>query len=233
MTTLPCAACGAPIEFHSPASVYAVCAFCHAMVVRRDVDVEAIGTMAELPPDMSPLQIGSEGVYGNVPFTIIGRAKMAWAQGTWNEWFLWCDDNRRGWLAEAQGFFAVSFEIPTPFPLDVRQNIASLQEKIKPQTMLDQNNPSLSHAPVGNMYRFANTAYQLADAKFARCVGSEGELPFTAARGRTAITLDFTGPQDEFACIEFSADAPRVFTGDYIEWDRLRIERVRDLEGWP
>src|SRR5439155_856850 len=31
------------------------------MVVRHDVNVEAIGQMAQLPPDLSPLQIGAHG----------------------------------------------------------------------------------------------------------------------------------------------------------------------------
>lgn len=232
MKALPCAACGAEIVFHSPVSVYAVCAYCHAMVVRRDIDVETIGTMAELPPDMSPLQIGSEGVVGKTTFTLIGRAKMAWSQGQWNEWFLWCNDQRRGWLAEAQGFFAVSFEVPEPWPLDVKQIISSLQSKIQPQNLLGLEEVSLSHVPIGNVYRIAGTAYQLADAKFARCVGSEGELPYSAPRGRTSIALDFTGPNSEFACIEFSTDTPRVFTGHYVDWDQLRIQRARELEGW-
>ena len=81
------------------------------MVVRRDLDVESIGTMAALPQDMSPFQIGTQGKFDGVGFGIIGRMKLSWENGYWNEWFIVSEDGRKGWLAEAQGFYAVSFEI--------------------------------------------------------------------------------------------------------------------------
>ena len=57
------------------------------MVVRRDVDVEALGKVAALPPDLSPLQLGSSGTFRDVGFTLIGRVRLAYDGGSWNEWF--------------------------------------------------------------------------------------------------------------------------------------------------
>ena len=73
MKKFNCPSCGAEVVFNSNHSVYAVCKYCHSMIVRHDLDVEAIGTMASLPEDMSPFQIGTEGYYQGTHFSLVGR----------------------------------------------------------------------------------------------------------------------------------------------------------------
>src|SRR4051812_37986615 len=79
------------------------------MVVRKDVNVELLGTMAQLPPDLSPLQIGTRGRWHEKPFQIIGRLRVSWVDGSWNEWYAVFDDGQTGWIGEAQGIFTVAF----------------------------------------------------------------------------------------------------------------------------
>ena len=90
------------------------------MIVRHDVNVETIGQMAVLPPDLSPLQIGAKGEVDGQPFTLIGRVRVAYDEGSWNEWCALFPEDKHGWVAEAQGFFMVSFEMESPagFPAD-------------------------------------------------------------------------------------------------------------------
>src|SRR5688572_12411014 len=107
MLKLNCPSCAATIVFKSRVSVLAVCSYCKSAVVRHDLNVENLGKMAELPPDMSPLQLGTRGKYEGTSFEIVGRLKVAWEEGTWNEWYLLFDSGRDGWLAEAQGFYGV------------------------------------------------------------------------------------------------------------------------------
>ena len=54
-----CPQCGAPVPFRSSIAVFAVCEHSRSAVVRRDFQLETFGMMAELPPDLSPLQIGT------------------------------------------------------------------------------------------------------------------------------------------------------------------------------
>ena len=58
---LDCPQCGAPVTFRSSIAVFAVCEQCRSMVVLRGADLELIGVMAALPPDLSPFQIGTRG----------------------------------------------------------------------------------------------------------------------------------------------------------------------------
>lgn len=220
MTDLACPSCGAPVRFHSSLSVSAVCPYCQTLVVRKDADIEAMGKVAALPPDMTPFQIGSQA-HGKTTITLVGRIRMAWADGFWNEWYFIGDDGRRGWLAEAQGTYAVSHELETP---------------LAPQTSTALDRWAASHAQrqslVGQVLTFDDRPYVLTDVKLADCVGCEGELPLISPRGRRSLSFDFMGEPDEFASVDISDGERRVFTGRYVEWKDLAATNLRSIEGW-
>src|SRR5690348_11601741 len=104
-----CPQCGAPVPFNSSIAVFAVCEHCRSMVVARGEQVQSMGTMAELPPDLSPLQRGTSGSWKGVAFELVGRVRVAWEDGSWNEWCAVFADGRTGWLADAQGLLMISF----------------------------------------------------------------------------------------------------------------------------
>ncbi len=208
--TFNCPSCGAEVVFKSNLSVYLVCKYCRSIIVRHDIDVESIGEMAVLPDDMSPIQIGTEGNYYRLRFSIIGRMKIGWEDGLWNEWFIIADDGRKGWLAEAQGFYAVSFEV---------------EEALHPNT-------TRSMPRLGSSLTLGKQKFKVVDIKKAVCIGSEGELPFNAPQGRKTTSIDLLGVEDEFASIEIEDDQWRVYTGHYVEWEDLRCQNLRPLEGW-
>jgi hypothetical protein len=208
--TFNCPSCGAEVGFQSNLSLYGVCKYCRSMIVRHDVNVESIGTMANLPEDMSPIQIGMEGSYQGNRFFIIGRMKIGWEDGSWNEWFITSTDGRRGWLAEAQGFYAISFE-----------------DKDALQLLNTQSVPNL-----GSYLELNHKRLKIVDIKKATCIGSEGELPFSAPQGRETTSIDLLGPSREFGSIEIEGSQWRVYTGNYVEWDELHCQNFRSLENW-
>jgi DNA-directed RNA polymerase subunit RPC12/RpoP len=206
MASYPCPSCGAPIAFRSSFSVYAVCSYCGSTVLRTDRDVSLIGKQADLPDEISPLQIGAKFTYRGEAFELLGRARMAWADGAWTEWFAQ-GQHRPGWLAEAQGFLALSFEKPLP--------------------------PALANAPpLGAVISIQDQAFRVSDIKQATCVGSEGELPFAAPRGRSATYYDMTSPGAAFAGLEIAADEQRFYLGEYVDFDAIALHDLREVEGW-
>lgn len=208
MQKYTCPSCGASITFQSSVSVMCVCPYCRSLVVRRDVDVEAIGVMAELPDDISPFQVGTAGIYKNVHFQLIGRVKVGWEDGNWNEWFLWTDQGKKGWLAEAQGFLGVSFE----------------QE----ESEIPKTPPKLDQ-----MLTLGTRKFFVSDVKETECIGSEGELPFAAQKGRKATAVDLISSDSGFASIEYNElGAARFYIGEYMEFDALRFTNLRALPGW-
>lgn len=207
---LGCPACGAEVDFKSRSAVFAVCSYCQSTLIRHDVDLEAIGKMAELPPDMSPFQVGTRGTYEGKRFELLGRLKIAWEDGVWNEWYALFDDGREGWLAEAQGFFMMSFPQAVPSSL-----------------------PDAAAVKVGRRITLASgQKFTVDDIKQATCVGSEGELPFPAPRGRESLSVDLSGPEATFANIEYAEDGRRLYTGKYVEFDDLKLSNLRELDGW-
>lgn len=209
MRTVACPSCNGKVSFQSGVSIFAVCPYCRSMIVRRDLDVECIGTMGILPPDTSPIQIGTQGSYRGTGFVIVGRLRQTWSEGGWNEWCAWFHDGRYGWLAEAQGFWMLSFEAETPKDLPPAEELG----------------PDLE-------VRIGKVKFVVDDIKEVVCAGSEGELPFPAPQGRKAISIDLSGPSKEYACIEYADDETRLSLGQYVEFAELRLSFLRQLDGW-
>lgn len=168
MVNLLCPACGGELRFKSRVSVFGVCSYCASMVVRHDMNLETLGKMAQLPPDMSPLQLGTRGNYEGKRFELIGRLKIGWENGSWNEWYALFDDRREGWLAEAQGFYMVSFQEQSIDKVPKRKDLA----------------PGRSFPLV------SEKIFQVDDIKEATCIGSEGELPMKGPKGRKSTSVD-------------------------------------------
>ena len=212
MRRYPCPSCGAEIVFHSPISVTCVCPYCRSLIVRRDRDLEAMGKMAKLPDDVTPFQIGVTGSFVSTRFSVIGRVRMAWEDGGWNEWFLWFENERKGWLAEAQGFLAVSFA----------------------QDIAEDADWALEPLRLGQEVVFDDDSYVIADLKQAECVACEGELPDVLKPGQTTFVADAITNDGRFLSLACDARwvAKELFAGAYAEFDSFGFSQLRDLPGW-
>ena len=107
-----CPNCGAPVEFRSPASAFAVCSFCRSTLVRDGEALRRIGQSAELFDDHSPLQLGAGGTHQGAAFTLVGRLQYRYKDGTWNEWHALFDSGKSGWLSEDNGRYVMAFDAP-------------------------------------------------------------------------------------------------------------------------
>ncbi|MGB6495749.1 MAG: DUF4178 domain-containing protein, partial [Candidatus Acidiferrum sp.] len=104
-----CPNCGAKITFQWSSSVQTVCPYCKSILVRTDVDLKKVGQVADLPPDSSPIQLNTEGIYRNKAFVVTGRILYEYDQGGWNEWHITMNDGASAWLSDSQNEYAVSF----------------------------------------------------------------------------------------------------------------------------
>src|ERR1700745_3469896 len=104
--------CGAKIVFRCSSSVQTVCDYCKSILVRTDVDLKKVGQVADLPPDSSPIQRNTEGIYHNKAFVVAGRILYEYKKGGWNEGHGVINAGTSAWLSDAQNEFAVSFAVP-------------------------------------------------------------------------------------------------------------------------
>jgi uncharacterized protein DUF4178 len=203
-----CPNCGAPIEFQWSSSVQTVCTYCRSILVRSDVDLTKVGTVADLPPDSSPIQLHTEGVYNKRAFVVAGRIIYEYDQGYWNEWHICLNDGASGWLSDAQCLYGVTFA-----------------SGIKPL-------PLSSEAQIGQRYDWNNTRYQVTSITKARYRGVEGELPFQYWDKEDAIFVDLRNATNAFATLDYSDDAPVLYLGESVSFDDLKLKNLRPFEGW-
>ncbi|MCW5558665.1 MAG: DUF4178 domain-containing protein, partial [Verrucomicrobiae bacterium] len=229
-----CPNCSAPVSFASSVTVSAVCGFCRSLVVRRDAAVEKMGLMAQLPGDVSPLQIGTRGVFDGHAFTLVGRVRMGYREGSWTEWCADFGGGRWGWVAEAQGVYEVSFEVEPP---DGFPGVAAWKEQRAEQggeLRLNQFRLAEGRAQlvVGRQFQLSGTAYVVRDVKQTEVLGAEGELTFTPLPGRAAISGDLRGPGTAFANVEYSGEGVRMFLGRACRFAELQFGPLRPVPGW-
>lgn len=210
MAPIACPSCGAELPFRASFAVFAVCAYCGCTVVRHDREVTSIGTMADLPDEMTPLQVGTELSWRGTRYTLAERTRMAWADGAWNEWYMAAGADV-AWLAEAQGFLTVATALPIAEAVGY-----------DPATL-----PGLDA-----VISIRGRRYRVTDIKQATCVGSEGELPFASPRGRQATYYDMLGAEGGFASIEAGGAGRDLYVGDYASFDELGFGNLRTVEGW-
>jgi hypothetical protein len=204
-----CPACGATVQFKWSSAVQAACAYCKAILVRHDVNLERVGEVADLPPDASPVQIGTEGLVDGKRFLVVGRIRYEWEQGNWNEWHVIFADDSSAWLSDAQSEYAVSRLVQPGAPLPPH-------EKMNPGVFL-----ALSGARYMVMHRTV-----------ARYVGFEGELPFTTTDRSDCLFIDLRTEDGRFATVDYSEDPPFLFAGRFVEFEELRMRNLREFEGW-
>jgi hypothetical protein len=206
-----CPSCGAPVQFRWSSAVQTVCSYCRAILVRDDLDLKNVGQVADLPPDSSPIQLLTEGVYKGKPFQVTGRILYEYGEGGWNEWHIVFSDGVSGWLSDAQLQYAVSFltRVETPLP-----GSAQIQR--------------------GNMVALhRGMDFQVATLTLAGYKGVEGELPFPyygKASGMMFADLRTSGRQ--FGTIDYSEQPPLLFLGEWVEFDELQLKNLRQFEGW-
>jgi len=200
-----CPNCGAPIVFRWSSSVQTVCTYCKSILVRTDVDLKKVSQVSDLPPNASPIQIGTEGVYNHHSFVAVGRIIYEYDQGTWNEWHV-VMNNGSAWLSDAQDNYVVTFAAPG--------------RKLPPQ------------ARIGQQYIWDNETYTVTTITKAHYRGVEGELPFQYWDKDDVVFVDLMSEHGKFGTLDYSDESPALYLGESVEFDDLKLKNLRSFEGW-
>jgi hypothetical protein len=197
------------VQFRWSGAVQTVCPFCKSILVRTDIDIQKVGQVADLPPDPSPIQILTEGIYKGKGFQVIGRILYEYEQGGWNEWHIVFSDGASGWLSDAQLQYAISF-------------------RVNPQTAL----PDAKEVFRGKKVNFAQTDFEVASMTVAMYKGVEGDLPFPYYGKSDMLFADLRTPGRGFGTLDYSEEPALLFMGEWVEFDELKLKNLRQFEGW-
>jgi hypothetical protein len=168
--------------------------------------------VADLPNDASPIQINTEGIYKNLAFVVAGRIIYEYENGGWNEWHIVFNDGTSGWLSDAQLEYVVSSEFKGA-----------------------QNIPPRSAIFLGQQFHWGDQQYTVTSITQARYKGVEGQLPFQFWDADECTFADLRTQQGRFGTIDYSDgdDKPVVYIGDAVDFSDLKLDNLREFEGWP
>ncbi|HMC16845.1 MAG TPA: DUF4178 domain-containing protein [Albitalea sp.] len=201
-----CPNCGAPVEFRSAASAFAVCSFCKSTIVREGDALRKIGQSAELFDDHSPLQLGAGGKYQGAAFTLVGRLQYRYADGTWNEWHALFDNGRSGWLSEDNGRYVFAFDAP----------------------LTEAAPPGANLAPGGQQV-LAGMPWVVASVTAARLIAAQGELPYRPVTERGFVVADLRSVRGEVATLDYSEpQSPKWSVGRSVAISELAMTGLAD-----
>ncbi len=199
-----CPNCGAPVHFRWSGAVQTTCDYCHSILVRRDLNLEKVGEVADLPRDASPIQIGTEGVYRDKAFQVVGRILYEYEGGGWNEWHIVFQDGSSAWLSDAQLEFDISFLTPAPEPL-----------------------PSAGEIARARQFLWNGARYEVTSVTRAHYRGVSGELPFEYWDKHDVLFADLRTADARFATIDYSEQTPLLFLGEAVAFGDLKLKNLR------
>src|ERR1700730_6137793 len=202
-----CPNCGALVRFRWSGAVQTTCEYCRSILVRRDVNLEKVGEVADLPHEVSPIQIGTEGTYRNKAFQVVGRILYEYEEGGWNEWHIVFNDGTSGWLSDAQLEYAISFLSQAPGAL-----------------------PAAGEIHRARQFNWNGVEYDVTSVTRAHYIGVAGELPFEYWDKRDVTFADLRTADARFGTIDYSDSPPMMFLGEAVDFDGLKLKNLRELE---
>ena len=209
MVQASCPGCGSSITFKIGSSVVLVCEFCRSVVARGDRNPEDLGKVAYLVATDSFLGIGLRGRYREEAFEITGRAQFSHsAGGVWNEWYAAFPNDRWGWIAEAQGHYYLTFQRP----------------------LQDHNalGPFTTFTPGALVFALPTpTPLTVAEKGSAHAVSAEGEIPYLLVPGTEHQYVDLSGPNGEFATLDYSEEPPLFYVGREVRFAELGFSPIQ------
>ncbi|MGJ7492727.1 DUF4178 domain-containing protein [Variovorax sp. ZT4R33] len=201
----PCPGCGAPVEFRSAQSAFAVCPYCQSTVVRQGETLARIGKMAELFDDFSPLQLFAAGRVDGQPFTLVGRLQYAYPGGRWTEWIAALDGERTGLLSEDNGAFV--FSLPH---------------------VLERAAPPAGDLRVGATTAFNGQSYTVASNEQVTLVSAQGELPRLPDLGKPFAVVELRSDQGQVLSLDYDTQPPGAYLGRAVRLEDLQLTGLRD-----
>ncbi len=151
--------------------------------MRKGLDLEKLGIVAEIAEIESLLELGTSGKFGKRRWTAVGQVQLDHGRGPWNEWCLLFDDGSWGWLAEAQG----------EIMLTVPKEVGSIPpyDRLGPGDAVD----------LGTYGHFI-----VAEVGQGKVTAVKGELPALIRPGETTYYADLSGKKNAFATLDYGDD---------------------------
>lgn len=200
--TFECPSCGAPVQQSFPGSKTLVCGHCGQTSHLNADSLQAVGDQHLLIDYGSVFAIGKTGQHFGREFLVLGRIRIDYEDGFWDEWYIqYLDNGEAGWIQEDDGGFVV-FE-----------QAKELNHRINLDTI-----------KVGAFTDFGGQwepVFVTSKSK-AQVNGGEGELPFRIIPGQQADFVEGIA-NGEVISIELLAEDNILFIGKPLKLQEVEL----------
>ena len=198
-----CPNCGGEHDLVNPGITMLVCNFCSSTVYWGSDQQAQAGTKSILPESDTRLFHLAAGQLQGVGYQVVGHLRYDHGRGSWDEWYLQLDDGRVAWVSEDER--ELSLEVPST---------------------TDEPLPDASNLQVGHPISIGGVAFTVREVGTARCIGGQGQLPFTILPEETYRYADLASADGtRFATLEYDkGDRPTCFVGHVLTHEHLQID---------
>ena len=176
---MQCPSCGDAFNWHDTFAEVVTCTSCRGVSRVQGDKISLAGQSAQLIASNAGLVLGVVGSFKNVAFSIVGRVRYAYSRGFWDEWCAHTAEGELVWITEDDGTLSRSRNIPFRSPPD-----------------------SLNNLKVGRSVFVSDHDYLVEEIGRAKCLGTEGQLPFSAIPGDEIDYIALRAGQTQFGTIE-------------------------------
>ncbi len=200
MASATCPSCGGTLNITVQTSKMVTCPYCGMISYLNAGNLAMIGQKSFLVDYGSLFKIGKKGKIKNIDFQVIGRLRIDYQDGFFDEWYLNTPQGQK-WLSEDEGkfvFFYESKEINDPLIFD------------------------LLNFPVGKVFKHKDLYLFVSEKSTAKINGGEGELPFQVEPNQKADFVDTLFEQKLYS-FEFLPKSIELHIGNYIDINEIKI----------
>ncbi|MBN2497843.1 MAG: DUF4178 domain-containing protein [Deltaproteobacteria bacterium] len=207
---ITCPNCGGSHDLVNPGISMLVCEYCQTTLYWSEDAAVHMGQRSILPQGDTRLYMGATGKLLERSFEVVGHVRLEVDRGGWDEWYLMIDGQKSAWVSE-----------------DGRQ--LALARSLKVEEAL----PRPDEIDVGYTVRLSGMEFTVREIGEARCVGGEGQLPFTLLPGEQYPFLDLaTADGQHNATLEFDEEeAPHAYLGRTLSHEQLVVDDDRSPIG--
>ena len=198
--TVQCPSCGSPVELAHRNVKIVQCSACDTVSAIDKDGVDPLGKTATLTDFFSALTIGAIATVQGRRFQALGRLRFEYADGYWDEWYLYFDDGSDAWLVEDEGELTLVNPVPVP-----------------------GQPPHPSTLRAGETFELPGHTVYVTEVGQAKIVGMEGQIPRGHFIGLTMDYLDATSNGQSFM-LEFTNSEVECFVGHDIAFDDIQLE---------
>lgn len=197
-----CPNCGAELSRRVARSKMVACEFCESTVLLEDDVVRLAGKQGVMAEEPSLFELGRTVTYQGQSFMPIGKARFAYSNGWWDEFWALDGEGDGVWISVDEGDIAIEERYQT----DARVAESDLV--------------------LGRSVEFEGEVFRVTEADTGVCQALRGEFPEEMSVGDTYRYYHLSGPKGRLVTLEFEDGEMYVTEGHWIDPFEVRQQAV-------